>query len=74
MTGKRITVFYGKMRGQPYKSRSAGYCHSKRHRGRLSAKMIKQHGCLKKQCPCFEKYEEHPYWAWRERRKQRREV
>ena len=39
-----------------------GYCHNNTHIGYVSHKIMKQHGCLAKQCPYFRKYEDHPYW------------
>ena len=38
------------------------YCHFNKHKGTLSAGMIKKHECTKKQCPFLEKYENKPYW------------
>ena len=49
-----------------------GWCRHNRHRGKLSAKQMKNHECLKKQCPFFTKNENHPYWAEREHLKQKK--
>ena len=37
------------------------FCHSLAHTGRLSEKLLKQHGCIGKNCPFLEKYN-HQYW------------
>ena len=57
-------------RGQTTRERAAGFCHCRAHKGRLSVKNIRQHGCLGKQCPFLQKYDEHPYWAEREKIKE----
>jgi len=54
-------------RGQPPKDSAVGYCHNPEHRGYLSKRNLKKHECLRKQCRYLHKYEEHPYWAERER-------
>lgn len=64
--------FYGRLQGQASKEKAVGYCHSYRHKGRLSVKQVKKHGCLAKQCPRFEKYENHPWWEQRDRIKRLR--
>lgn len=53
---------YHYFRGQSSK-KACGFCHSNKHKGYLSVKNMKQHKCLQKQCPMFEKYPDHPYWA-----------
>ena len=42
-----------------------GYCHSKIHKGWLTMKDVRKHKCIEKQCNCFEKCENHPYWTER---------
>lgn len=59
----------GWMKGQPKKQTAVGYCHNKKHKGYLSANMIRQHECLGKQCAFFEKYADKPYWEEREKKK-----
>ena len=55
---------YTSIYGDPIaESHRLGYCHHKSHIGYLNHKLIVEHGCLKKQCPYFHKYEEHPYWT-----------
>lgn len=49
-----------------------GYCHNKTHRGYVSVKALKDHKCLAKQCLFFEKFEEHSYWAMKEKIKENR--
>ena len=39
-----------------------GYCRYNLHRGKLNVKLLREHKCLEKQCPFFDKYEESPYW------------
>ena len=51
------------MGGQPNANKACAYCHSARHQGFMTVKMVKQHGCTAKQCPCFEKFDDHPYWV-----------
>jgi hypothetical protein len=56
-------------RGQPNKENAVGYCHNPNHMGYLSAKIIKRHACLAKQCKYLHKYEDNPYWIERERKR-----
>lgn len=63
---------YHYMGNQPSKQHSVGYCHCKKHKGRLSVKMLKNHQCLGKQCPFLEKYEDHPYWEQRKKKKEKK--
>jgi hypothetical protein len=62
MAKPKITYFHL----QPKKEKAVGRCHHNWHKGNMSAKMVKTHKCLGKQCPYFEKYEDHPYWKERE--------
>ena len=39
-----------------------GYCRYNLHRGKLNVKLLREHKCLEKQCPFFDRYEESPYW------------
>ena len=43
----------------------AGWCSHNQHRGKLSVKQLKNHQCLKKQCPFFTKNLRHSYWEER---------
>ncbi len=54
------------------KKNAVGYCWC--HRVALTAKNLKEHECLKKQCNALTRYETHPYWAERERIKQLRKA
>ena len=55
--------------GQPKADRAIAYCHSAQHQGYISEKILKAHGCLGKNCPYLEKYEDKPYWIERARKK-----
>ena len=60
----------GKFLGnQPKKEKAIAYCHSGEHQGFLSEKMLKAHGCLGKQCPYLEKYEDKQFWKDRAAKK-----
>ncbi len=43
-------------------------CHSKAHKGYLTAAAVKEHQCCEKNCPCLQKLE-HDYWLQKERKK-----
>lgn len=58
-----------RMGGQPKKENTVAWCNYFRHSGALSAKMMKNHSCLGKQCPYLVKNASHPYWALRESKK-----
>ena len=60
----------GKFLGnQPKQSKAIGFCHSAQHQGYMSEKMLKAHGCLGKNCPYLEKYEDMQFWKDREKKK-----
>jgi len=46
-----------------------GYCHCQLHEGYLTAAILCEHDCIKKQCHHLEKYASHPYWAYLEWKK-----
>lgn len=46
---------------------ACGVCHNKSHKGFLCAKAIREHECIGKNCPYFEKLD-HPYWIQSERK------
>ena len=50
-------------------SNRVGYCHLNKHPGYLTERLIKEHGCLGKQCPYLHKYEDNKYWQRREEKK-----
>ncbi len=50
------------MSNQPDKENAIAYCNYNKHKGYLSTKMVKEHECLKKQCPFLIRYH-HPYWV-----------
>jgi len=47
------------------KENAVAFCHYHKHKGTLSADMVKHHECNKKQCPYLEKYETNSYWIRR---------
>lgn len=44
-----------------------GYCCYRNHRGYISQNILKEKQCLRKECTCLIKNENHPYWKERER-------
>ena len=56
--------------GEHLSQKPVGFCCYRKHRGYLTLKIMKNHECLKKQCPCLKKCEDHPYWEQREKIKQ----
>lgn len=62
-----LTGLYG---SQVSRARAVGYC--RHHCAALTAKTLKNHECLKKNCNALKKYEEHDYWKEREALKQRK--
>lgn len=57
------------LQGQPPKDKAIAYCHYSLHKGYLSARLLKLHGCLTKQCPYLEIYTEKQFWKDRKRRR-----
>lgn len=47
-----------------------GYCYL--HKRALTVTQLKKKECLKKQCDCLKRYEQHPFWAKREEKKEKR--
>lgn len=62
------------MKGQPPKEKAVAFCSCNTHRGWLSLKMMREHGCLGKQCPFLKQRKEHPYWEERAKSKERRRL
>jgi hypothetical protein len=54
------------------RSKAVGYC--RYHHAALTAKTLKGHECLKKQCNALKKYEDHPLWKEREIMKARKKA
>lgn len=52
---------------------AVGYCWSTLHRGYISEKQLKQHGCLNKHCPALQKFL-HPYWKKRDNKQFNRKM
>jgi hypothetical protein len=40
----------------------AGYCSNSMHRGYVTKTVLNGHNCIDKECKCFEKFDEFPYW------------
>ena len=59
-----VEVLYG---SETYYKNCPAYC--KFHHKYLTAKQIKQKGCLGKQCKCLNKFE-HKFWELRELKKE----
>ncbi|MDO4982939.1 MAG: exonuclease domain-containing protein [Eubacteriales bacterium] len=66
-------VIRTKMLGYVYldirRGKIVGCCHSLLHPGKLTLKIMKEHDCLGKNCPRFEKYDDAPYWTELEKKK-----
>lgn len=52
-----------------HSQRPCGYCYSKAHKGYLTVRLLKEHGCLQKHCNCLQIYPEHPFWIERDRKR-----
>lgn len=50
---------------------AVAFCSYRKHKGYLTAKNLKAHECLRKQCPCLHKIK-CAYWVEREMMKQKR--
>lgn len=48
-----------------------GFCHCKLHTGHLLKSTMKEHECISKQCPFFNKFEDYPYWVEKENHKKK---
>ena len=70
MDEKRSERLYGMNDNYINRNKAVGYCRF--HKVALTAKNLKEHECLRKQCNALKKYETHPYWADRARIKQLR--
>ena len=63
------------MRSQPKTdNNTAGQCHNNIHSGRMTLKMVRDHDCLGKKCPFFEKNDNHSHWKKKEAIKQKRKL
>lgn len=62
------------MKGQPPKDKAAAFCSCNAHKGWLSVRMIREHGCLGKQCPFLNIRHSHPYWEERAVLKERKKA
>lgn len=49
-----------------------GFCHLNSHRGLVSKNMMDGRNCANKNCPYFERFENHPYWMQKKQAKEYR--
>lgn len=54
------------------RNKAVGYCCF--HKAALTAKTLKGHGCLGKQCDALRRYEEHDFWRQHEQKKEMRKA
>ena len=59
-----VPVLYG---SETYYKNAVAFC--KFHHCHLTARQVKQKGCLGKQCKCLDRIETHPYWEQRKQKK-----
>ena len=65
-------MVYGLYGSYINQSKVVGYC--KYHNVALTARTLRCHECLNKQCNALQKCEEHDYWRQRERKKELRKA
>ena len=65
-------MLYGLYGSYVNKSKVIGYC--KHHRAALTARTLKCHECLNKQCHALQKYENHDFWRQRAQKKELRKA
>ena len=63
---------YGLYGSHINRTKAVGYCHY--HKAALTAKTLKKHQCLCKQCDALKKYEDHSYWKERAVMKERKKA
>lgn len=64
-----ITTFLlGSERIEIKRKKLVGCCHNRLHPGKMTEKLMKEHGCLQKGCWFFEKYPEASYWINHEKK------
>ena len=71
MDADNTELLHGLYGSQVSKGKAVGMC--RYHRTVMTAKTLKQHGCLckhGKHCDALEKYEEHDYWRQRTQKKE----
>lgn len=64
---ENVELVQGLYGSQISRRKVVGYC--MHHKAALTAKTLKAHECLKKQCNALKKCEEHAYWKQRDRKK-----
>ena len=72
MDMNKTEVLYGLYGSHISRSKAVGYC--RHHCAALTAKTLKGHECLKKQCGALKKYEDHDFWRQHEQRKELRKA
>lgn len=72
MNTDNVEMLNGLYGSQISRSRAVGYCYC--HKAALTAKTMKRHECLKKQCDALKKYDEHDFWRQHEQKKERRKA
>jgi hypothetical protein len=50
-----------------------GRCHHKFHKGIITKDLLKEHDCLKKECPFLEKFENNQFWVQYEEEQKEKE-
>lgn len=70
-----ITTFLlGSERIAIKRKKLVGCCHNRLHPGKMTEKLMKEHGCLQKDCWFFEKYPEANYWINQEQKKEEKKA
>lgn len=64
MNIENTQMLYGLYGSHVNRTKAVGYC--RHHCAALTAKTLKGHECLKKQCNYLKKYEDNDYWRQRE--------
>lgn len=68
----KTQTLHGLYGSQVGRSKAVGYCYY--HQAALTTKTLKGHECLKKQCDCLKKYEDHDFWRQHEQKKELRKI
>ena len=72
MDMNKAEALYGLYGSHISRSKAVGYC--RHHCAALTAKTLKGHECLKKQCNALKKYEDNDFWRQHEQRKELRKA
>lgn len=68
----KTEMLHGLYGSQVSRCKAVGYC--RYHNAALTARTLKGHECLKKQCNALKRYEDHDYWRQREVMKARKKA